>query len=83
MPKEFSIIRVWWIDSGTADGWRCLSEFETPTAIICETVGFLVRRNKIAFVIAATMGDPAEDDPYISGIIEIPVVAIRKWRQLG
>lgn len=65
------IVHIRWIDAQTEHGWEDLREaLADSDAPICESVGFVIRRDKKQIVLAQTIGGSE-----INGRITIP----RAW----
>lgn len=60
--KPNEIVYIEWIDSATAPGWLSPEEVTEATVLPCATVGFFVKRDKIAITLAMNMAPTAPND---------------------
>lgn len=74
------LVVIEWVDSRqpTAD-WQWLSKFEPAGACDCASVGWLIHDGDDVKALAPNMADLGDSgDMQVSGVIHIPVPAIRR-----
>ena len=81
MSKLSKIKWIQWRDSSSQTGWRSLESVSTE-ALVCESVGFLVKSDKESTVLALSMSDPSECSHPIGDTITIPTKCIIDMRTL-
>jgi hypothetical protein len=72
------LVLVEWVDSHRSEGWHAWEPRTEP--LVCRSVGYLVRRNRRAVTVAASV--TREETAQRCGEITIPTCAIRKVRRL-
>lgn len=73
---RLKLVRVLWMDSqGASPRWQYLDEAE-PEALLCHTVGWLVREGKDAKRIAPHISEDHDGEVQIIGDMIIPNVSI-------
>ena len=79
----YPLVVIEWEDSQRPVGaWQWIDEYELPNSVLCLSVGFLIARTKDAIALAPNLGDLAQERAQASGIIRIPVSAVRSQIEL-
>ena len=74
------IVRVQWVDSASEDGWQHKANVKHIGKLcLCESVGFLLRRNKGAITLVQSTG--SFDN--VAASISIPMGCVKKITKLG
>lgn len=78
------LVYVEWEDSAQpVAAWAYLSDVPQPSAVLCASVGWLIRDDKNVKAIAPNMGNlMAENSVQVSGVIQIPTRCITRIVQL-
>jgi len=69
-----------WLDSRQpVSEWLYLDDYEKPSAVICQSVGWLIHDGKKVNAIDQNMGDIEDgQDIQIPGVMQMPTCSIRK-----
>ena len=78
MKIKHKVVLVEWIDSAGCSGWQ---EDPITTPLICQSVGFLVRKSKESITLALSFCDDNCSKPY-GDMIVIPRGCIKKKKVL-
>ncbi len=79
-PKAYMIE---WEDSRQPkSAWQWLSDFDTPEIVRCISIGFLIYNGKDAKVLAPNIGDHDNEEPQVSGVIQIPTRCVTRMVEL-
>jgi hypothetical protein len=77
------LVIVEWQDSRQPErGWRWIDECETPEAVKCLTVGWLLKETDDALLVAQNLGDVSRDRKQFSGGTEIARRQIVQLRRI-
>lgn len=58
MKQPFDLVLVEWLDSGRNADWTPLDDVSEPAPVICQSVGWLVRKTKHAILLMANLSHP-------------------------
>lgn len=79
----YKLVLVEWEDSARpSSAWQWIDECESPEAIECVSVGYLIAKTERALAIAANLGDVSRERLQASGIIQIPACSVRRLVEL-
>ena len=82
-PAPYKIVLVEWEDSvRPVSEWQWVDEYQIPKKVLCISVGYLIAQTKEALAIAPNLGDIGRERHQASGIIRIPLSALRKLIKL-
>jgi hypothetical protein len=81
--SAFPLVLIEWEDSARpAPAWRFVSDVETPAAVHCNSVGWLIHDGDVK-ALAPNMGDiNSEDAAQACGIINIPARSVVRVTRL-
>lgn len=81
---RFPLVLIEWVDSSRlGDAWRALDEIDEDEPHYCVSVGFLIKDNRDAKILAPNLADVrSEDNRQAFGGIMIPTRAIIRQRVL-
>ena len=76
--KKIRLVHVTWVDSSSSRGWRSLEDFKQEEMLVCESIGWLLDRNRERILIAGTRCD---NDDWAERHT-IPMACVKKIRRL-
>lgn len=77
------LVLIEWEDSAQPVAvWQYLDDIETPKAVQCQSVGFLIYNGKDVKTLAPNVGELGTDHAQASGMIRIPSRCIIRVRRL-
>lgn len=79
--KRPAMYVVTWVDSASTPGWRSAYD-PIPLMPTCESVGFLVAREKDRIVLALSRGVTEEMMPW-ADLISIPTASIKACKRVA
>ena len=77
--KNGSLVLVEWEDSARPSPiWQHIDELPEPEVIACESVGWIISKDKKILRLAPNMGDLlSESNAQCSGVINIPMCSVQ------
>lgn len=83
IKSPYPLVAIEWEDSQRPLGaWQWVDEYQLPESVVCLSVGFLIAKTKEAIALAPNLGDLAQARAQASGIIMIPMSAVRSQIEL-
>lgn len=84
VDKECPLVFIEWEDSAQPVGaWAYLSDFETPSAVKCVSVGWLIHDGTEIKALAPNMGELGNTKALqVSGVIRIPARSVTRLVRL-
>ena len=80
--SKYQLIKIDWEDSRQpVSEWLYLEDYEKPSAVICQSIGWLIHDGKDVKAIAQNIGD-ADEKIQVSGVMQIPVCSIKKITEI-
>ena len=77
------IVIVEWVDSvQPTSEWSFVYDLPKPKPITCFSVGWLIKSNKDATMLASNVGNKNEESAQVSGVIKIPARSIIRIKKL-
>lgn len=83
--KKYKPVSIKWVDSGlcSSTGWESLDDLDwIDKPIVCYTAGFLIEKNKKMVRIASSINQLKRVNTQVGGVLDIPIIAIKKLRYL-
>mgnify|MGYP003394540415 CR=1 FL=1 len=78
-----NLVRVKWIDSVSIDAWTAPEDIERKSLTNCETVGFLIHKDKKRIIVSSTIGLNSKDEiEEVSCTMVIPCSCIIEIKDL-
>jgi hypothetical protein len=76
----YQLVKIKWEDSAhPISAWQWIEDYELPQTVTCISVGYLIAETKEALALAPNLGDVGRERIQASGIIRIPLSAVRAW----
>lgn len=79
----YDLVLVEWEDSQQpVSAWQWVDDYSLPAIIRCLSVGYLIAETPDAIALAPNLGDVTKEKIQASGIMRIPISAVRSMARI-